>query len=273
VTIPAPTCVWAEISAETPWQEWQPKLFETFGWPLNVTIEKWDGSEVHWPKVLDSCNSFTLFKEAKVIVILEAHKPLQNVENFEALLTRFKKGPHKVILQSEEEKPKGFDIPSWKCESSERRTNEKASFNWIDLIHSNQLTTAISLLDEAIQIQHPIALVQLITRDFRLGRLIHYGHQARIRESELSATLKVPAFVIQKWLRRPNLSRSQWSQIFDRLLQADLELKSGADGVWVLRKLTFDLIQLSHSPVRNIKRIKRPLQPEPLLWTTLPSFA
>jgi DNA polymerase III delta subunit len=267
-------CVWAQVPAEMPWQEWQPKLFSQYKWPQKLTIEKWDSSEVHWAKILDSCNSFTLFNEGKVIVVLNAEKHVKQAENFGALLKRFKKGPHRILFQCEQAPPTSLEIETWKAELPEVHVNEKAGFRWIDCIHNNQLTAAISALDEAAQIQHPIALVQLITRDYRLGRLIHYAQNARIREAELAIALRIPGFAIQKWLRRQNLSKMQWSQLFDRLLQADLELKSGAEGVWVLRKLTFDLIQLSHSPAKvSIKKIKRPMQPAPLLWTISPSYA
>lgn len=269
-------CVWAQVSNESPWRDWQEKLFAVMRWPLKLAVERWDGSDINWSKLIDSCNSFTLFNEGKVIVISQAEKAIKSIEDLEPLLRRLQKGPHRVIFQSELAAPANLGtVEVWKCPTSEVKLNEKSAFQWIDGIHSNQLTEAISALDQATQIQHPIALVQLITRDFRMGRLIHYAQEARMRETELSSALRIHGFVIQKWLRRSKLSRSQWAQVFDRLLQADLELKSGAEGVWVLRKLTFDLVQLRHSTMRpSLRKIKRPpLSSAPLLWTISPSYA
>jgi hypothetical protein len=81
--------------------------------------------------------------------------------------------------------------------------------------------------------------------------------------------------MIQKWTRREAYSNSVWAHAFDLLFQADMDLKSGHDGVWVLRKLTFDLtqVQANGSKLKNKKMKPSTWKPEPLLWTVSPSFA
>lgn len=270
-------CTWIQVSSETPFQIWFEQFKADFKLPKNVVVEKWEGNEIHWAKLLDSLNTINLFGQKKIIIVSKADQGLKQASEISKLIERFLKGPHWVLLHSEQVCPSSCKtLNSWKFESTEeQKFNEKAAFQWIDSIHSEQLTPAINLLDEALSSgQHPLQLVQLLTRDFRIGRLIHHALSSRWSEAELMSRLKVPGFVIQKWGRRPKLSRSQWSLVFDRLLEADLDLKSGADGLWVLRKLTFDLVQLSQTKTRlAIRRVKRPLRSEPLLWTIVPSFA
>ncbi len=272
-----PYCLWVQTSPDIPLHEWQTALASELKWPKNLVLEKWYSSDMHWPQFLDSFNSITLFGQQKALIIFESEKVLKQIENLEKVVERLGKGPYFVVFHSELPLPAQLKIKEWKfLKAEDEKANDKSAFVWIDRIHQDQLTGAISALDEALESgQHPLALLQLITRDFRLGRLIHYASTARLSETELSSRLKIHSFIIQKWGKRAQLSKNQWNMIFDRLLEADLELKSGAEGVWVLRKLTFDLVLLTQgqSKLRVTKRIKRPLKPEPLLWTISPSFA
>ncbi len=74
---------------------------------------------------------------------------------------------------------------------------------------------------------------------------------------------------------RNRLPILQWRMIFDRLKDADLELKSNRDEGWTLRKLTFDLIELS-SRAQEPRRVMKPLaahnpavQPLRLSWQAM----
>jgi DNA polymerase III delta subunit len=280
VTMKNGLTIWAMVSAETPWTDWWTALSVEMKWPKNIVVEKWRAADFQWSQVVDSFHTFTLFKQNKVIVILEADKALKSVKDPAALLETFKKGPHFMIFQSEQKAPKDLEIATWtfEDETAKEEVDDRVSFKWIDAIHAGNLSGAVLYLEQAVKNdQHPLALLQLLTRDFRMGRLIHHAHQSRLRESEMTATLKVHGFIIQKWLKRPQAGNQHWSSVFERLLQADLEMKSGADAIWVLRKLTLDLIQMTTALKAADKKIyakfRRPLKPAPQLWTILPSFA
>ncbi|MBN8554516.1 MAG: hypothetical protein J0L93_03650 [Deltaproteobacteria bacterium] len=272
--------LWATLSAETPWTDWWSALSSEKKWPKNLVIEKWKAPEFQWSQVVDSFHTFTLFKQTKAIIILEAEKALKAVKDLPGLLETFKKGPHFLIFQSEQKLPKDLELDTWTFESAESKNmvDDRVSFKWIDSIHSANLSQAILFLEQALKAdQHPLALLQLVTRDFRIGRLIHHAQQSRLKENEILTTLKVHSFVLQKWMKRPTHSNQHWSSLFERLLEADLEMKSGADHIWVLRKLTLDLIQLTVASKAADKKVyakfRRPLKPAPQLWTIVPSFA
>ncbi len=273
-----PYCVWAVVTAEIPFTHWWSQLCENMKWPRELILERWSGHEIHWSHVMDSVNTFSLFKTQKGLVILEADRAFKDQKNSplpQNLFTRFQSGPHRIVFQSTQEPPKGLELPIWRSPDIEMKEEDgRIGFRWIDAVHSENLTLALTTLEAAFESgQHPLALLQLMTRHFRLGRLIQYAQQNRLREQEMTSTLRIQSFVIQKWNRKVPLSKARWASIFDRLLQADLELKSGADGIWVLRKLSFDLVRLHSPSEKRIKKTKKSLPPALQLWTASPSFA
>jgi DNA polymerase III delta subunit len=272
-------CLAAVVASETPWKDWWSKLCQERHWPADLAVERWNYSgDFQWVQVLDSFHSFSLFTKHKAIVILQADKALKSLKEPKKILDILSRGPHRVVFQIADPSSLKIDgLAQWIFPvSTQEVADQRSSFKWIDAIHAGQLTEAIQYLDEAIRSDHhPLALIQLVTRDFRLGRVIHHAHSNRFRESEIATRLKVQAFVIQKWLRRQNFTNYRWAALFDRLLAADLEMKSGADEIWVLRKLTFDLVEMTSQKAlaRRIQKLKKPSPIVQLPWTALPSFA
>jgi len=266
---------WARIDPETPWNEWWPSICEAQGWPKDIQTEKWSGtSDFSWARVLDSAKTFSLFAKFKAIIVADADKALKGEKDLPALVASLSQGPHKVIFQSSQACPKTLAIDSWEApQNAHSSFDEKIAFRWIEALHLGKLSDALAALEGALsQDQHPFALLQLVARDFRLGRLIQHAIAQRIREEEMLRALRVNPYAIKKWGSRKVLRKSQWMSIFERLLVADLELKSGNEETWVLRKLTFDLIEMMSGADRKTRR-SLPLRLEPKLWTALPSFA
>lgn len=266
---------WARVDSETPWSEWWPSICEAQGWPKDIQTEKWfSSSDFSWTRVLDSAKTFSLFAKFKAIIVVDADKALKTEKELDSLMASLAQGPHKVILQSSQSCPKNASIQVWEApQNSHASFDEKIAFRWIENLHQGQLSDALAALEGALsQDQHPFALLQLIARDFRLGRLIQHALSQRIREQEIVQALRVNPYAIKKWTGRKSYRKSQWFHIFERLRAADLELKSGNEETWVLRKLTFDLIETMSGVDRKIKR-SSPSKPEPKLWTALPSFA
>ncbi len=282
-------CFWVQASAADAFNDWWPKFLEAHKWPTDLVVERWGGQtqDFRWTQVFDSLSTFSLFKQTKVILISDADKAIKQHPSLSDLQTRLTRGPHRVVLLSEASLPAKFSVPSWEyvsAESQGQSQDDKAGFRWIDAIHRNELTVAMSELDLAIRSHsHPFALLQLLNRDIRLGRLIHYAFESRFREDEIASRLRLPSFAVRKWLQRGRLKKAQWSHIFDRMFEADLEMKSGADPVWALRRVTLDLVKLIHTQqkisrtkLETVKSASSELtlwSSKPQLWQVLPSFA
>lgn len=242
-------CVWAQVAPEIPFKTWWTELCGAEGWNASTWIvERWVATEVSWGQIFDSMNALSLFRQDKALVVQDAERLFKGEKNIAKLIERLSKGPNRIIFQSKEPAPKASGLTTWSASFVEAEVNDRAAFQWIDAIHAKNMNQALGLLDQAIHASgHPFGLLQLIQRDFRLGRLIHHAQASRLKEAEMSQWLKVPSFVIQKWIGRRFYQNTVWSRFFDRLWTADLELKSGQDPMWVLKKLTYDLIQLSTS--------------------------
>lgn len=272
-------CFSVSVSSEIPFRQWWSRFCQENRWPADMDVERWNyGGDFQWAQVLDSFRSFSLFNKEKAIVILQADRALKGLKEPQKIFEIFSRGPHRVVLQIEDSdisKKLGLNHWIFPETSASSALDQKAAFKWIDAVHAGQTAEALEKLEDALRAEsHPMGLVQLMTRDFRIGRLIHYAHQNRFRESEITTRLKVQAFVVQKWLKRPNFTNSRWSKVFDLLLETDLQLKSGIDSQWVLRKMTLDLIELSHQKNLNKRmKVKRPLKAAPLPWIAEPSFA
>lgn len=276
-------CIWAQVDETVPWKIWWQEICETFTWPAQLDIEKWEAS-ASLPQILDSVNSFSLFGKTKVIVVMNADKSLKKdldakSKELKEVFKKLNRGPHYVILHSEKEAPKAWPSTPWTSQKNEEeQIDDKAAFRWVDAIHQENLSKAIKELELALaSSQHPLMLLQLLTRHYRMGRLIQYAQEAHLSEQEMTRYLKAPAFVIRKWTRKRAPSNAHWSRVFDRLWDSDFELKSGYDGAWALRKLTLDLIQLNQ-PKRSPRHVRavpamRPFSNAPLLWPNAPSFA
>jgi len=242
-----------------------------------MSVEKFSGSELSWAQVFDSLRSFNLFCKQKVIVINDADKAIKKEKDSAKLFKNLNQGAHYVVLQSEQAKPKKWTYEFWNAPSTQNLpTDDKAVFRWVDAIHSENLKRAIRELETALdQGTHPLVLLQLLTRHYRTGRLIHHAVEKRLSNAEILTCLKVPPFVVQKWKKSKRFSKKQWQLLFERLYKCDLELKSGGNDYWSLRKLSVDLIQ-SNLKLQSITKNNFVMTPASLfeqsLWKVSPSF-
>ncbi len=263
--------------AEQPLSEWWQSLCSEIGIPTDIPTEKFHGSDTNWSRLLDSAKTLSLFSKQKAILVFEAEKAIKADKDSPQWIQALKQAPHWVVFHSSQAPTKNLDLKVWESPAlNAPEIDDKASFRWVDSLFTGNLAEALSHLENALQSdQHPLALIQLAARDFRLGRLIHYARENRLRETELSHSLKVSPFMIKKWAARPSLKSRHWTEIFDRILRADLEMKSGADQVWAIRKLTFDLIQIMSQDGKWVgaRRLKKPSINATPLWPIAPSFA
>ena len=199
-------CVWANVEPETPWHEWWPEICSALQWPGDLEVEKWAGKDLSWSQLIDSANTFSLFKKHKAIVIQDADKFVKGEKELQKYFDRFNQGPHYVIFVSNTDAPKKTKIEKWQSRlGPETRSDDKAAFKWIDAIHNLNLTNALIHLENAISSgQHPLALLQLVNRDYRLGRLIHHALKSKLQDDEIASTLRLHSFVIRKWSQRKN---------------------------------------------------------------------
>lgn len=275
----SPNCLWAVVSDECPWTEWWPDLSRSQKWPQDVLVEKYSGTEVSWAQLSDSAKNFSLFSKYKILVVTDAEKAFRGERDPQKILENLSHSPHRIVFQSTTAPLKGLQIEVWQAKTPQRADmgDDKVAFRWIDFIHKTNLSEALKALEIALATdQHPLVLAQLVSRDFRLGRLIQHALEQRLREDEIVNSLRINPFAIKKWAVRKAYKKTQWLEIFDRLQRVDLELKSGTDEAWALRKLTFDLVQILSSANRavSLKRSKiTSAQIEPLLWQVVPSFA
>ena len=271
-------CIWARVPTEQPWAEWWLQVCQHLGISNEILVEKVQSSEMQWSRLNDSAKTLSLFAKQKAIVIFDAEKALKLDKNSHRWIEELQQGPHWIVLHSSQPCPKNLSLKVWESPLwKEPDEDDRSSFRWIDSLHKGELSEALHLMESALSSgQHPLALLQLAARDFRLGRLIHYAKDNRLGESELVTKLKVSPFMIKKWLSRPALKSRQWNAIFEKLWRADLDLKSGNDEVWVLRKLSLDLSHLvsqDRRPLPSKKAVRKPLPiPQPL-WPTAPSYA
>ncbi len=266
--------------ASSPWSQWGDKLLKDLGWPSDLLIERHNLQESSWAKVVDSFRSFTLFQQRKLLLLTSVEKNLPTAQDWERLFPIFDKGQHYAVLAlSQPLKVAG--LRQWKSPDFVEATSDKNVFRWIDALHASAATRALEALDAALLSGlYPLAILQILNRDLRLGRLIHYARSCKLADAEISTTLKAHPYVVQKWLTRKPLTNPQWARIFDRLLESDLDIKGSSDATWVLRRLSLDLNILLQGKVLATKaKTQAPItrqtfwQPTPLLWRASPSFA
>lgn len=272
-----PSLYWVEAAAEVAWSQWWPKFCEDHKLAKEIEVQKFDGNEVAWPQVIDSLRSFSLFSKQKLILVRDAEKALKKCKEPKALFDQLNAGPYPVVLQASSKPPKKWAFLSWRAEiQGAQPSDEKAVFRWIDAIHADNLQKALVELQKSLdQGLHPLVFLQLLTRHYRLGRLIHHAQHKRLSDQEISSYLNVPPFVVQKWKRKAKKSNRFWKNLFESLHRCDLQLKSGMDEVWCLRKLTYDLIYRNQR--RSKAQIRFTMTPSSLfeqkLWQVATSFS
>lgn len=244
---PQPQLVWAQIDKHVGLTSWLSDIRRFFSWSEEWNVEKYNGSEINTAQLIDATRSLNLFSRKKLIVVFDADRFLKK-EKSEAkkVLEQLSTSPHPVVMHSEQALPSKWQYGSWKAEYAEEvKVDDKAIFRWIDAIDRQDLRQCLIELDKALLSgQHPLVFVQLLTRHFRIGRLIVHALDKRLPDTEIARSLKIPVFVVQKWKKKKRWSRKRWSNVFDRLFEVDLELKSGQTSPWTLKTLSYELIQL-----------------------------
>ncbi|TVQ81060.1 MAG: hypothetical protein EA369_00705 [Bradymonadales bacterium] len=268
--------VWIQVNEEVPRSFWWAEFLKGHSWAERLIEEKWAGESLRWAQVVDSSRSFTLFARQKLLLISQADKALKTVKKIEELFQEFQDCPHVILLLSESAPPKAWPFEQWVApEPQEDGRHEKAIFRWMDQIDRSDLRSCLRELELSLDAgQHPLALLQMLTRHYRMGRLVTYAVKKGLSEAEITRSLKLPGFVIQKWRKAPRYSQTQWTHIFHKLSEADLFLKSGYDEKDVLRKLSHDLCQIRLKKMKLLSA--RPARPgflfgSPLLQVS-PSF-
>lgn len=255
---------WCEVPEATPFSMWWSEFTTKETALKDLEIERWDASTAKWSQILDSLRSFTLFSKGKVVLLQHSEKLLKGLKpkQQEALWADLHSISQTLILQSSETQPKAWPYKFWKSEYTEEVIDDKAIFKWLDSIQTGQFQRSLDELEVCIQSgNHPLVCLQMLTRNLRMGRLIQYATQKGMSETEVQDRLKIHRFIIQKWRRAKRLSETQWKLVFERLLRVDLQLKSGADSMWSLRQLSFDIIRIQNTTT-GLSRYASKISPE-----------
>lgn len=256
--------IWIKVHKNQARSQWWPAICKDLKWKDHLEIETWAGSEISWPRVIDSLRSFTLFSKQKVLLVQETDRFSKADKTTTKLWEDLKEGPHHLLIQSENSPPKNWPFEFWESPFNEEESprDDKAIFRWIDAIQAKNLKQALCELDLALEGgQHPLVFLQLLARHYRLGRLIQHAHQKGWRESEILKIVKVPSFVLQKWLRGPKISGREWQRIFDRCHWADFQLKSGMDAESTLKRLSFELSAQNRKSPSAAKQVLPDIKP------------
>lgn len=268
-----------QVDPIIPWSEWWPSFCSESQLEPKLSIERRSGAESNWAEIIDSLRSLNLFGGKKVVVISEAEKSLfKSKKEDKKLISQLQSCPHPVVFQSAKAAPKTWEAQTWKYQSPTTNvaTDDKALFRWIDSISAQNIEQAVAELQASFQAgQHPLALLQLLGRHFRIGRLVQYAVKLGLSEQELGQRLNVPSFVIRRWKNMKAFSNAYWFQVFDKILATDLQLKSGEDELRCLRRLSFDLIQLNKRavPKKSSQRLQKTSSIERSLLKVAPSSA
>jgi DNA polymerase III delta subunit len=268
---------WIRCSLDQTRSTWWPQWQKAFPRLKDLTEEKWSGQDLKWPALLDSARSFTLFARQKIILVQDGDKALKALKNPLELFQDFESCPHSIVILSESKAPKDWPFEVWEAPSIEiEESYDKALFQWVDQIDRTELRSALRDLDRALESgQHPLVCLQMLTRHFRMGRLVTYAQKKGLSDNEITRVLKLPRFVVEKWRKKSPISLRQWNEIFYRLSEADLHLKSGFDHRDILRKLSHDLCQIRKVKIktREERAITTPSLFGSKLWPVAPSFS
>lgn len=257
--------IWARVGSSSPWGEWWPQLVKVHAELSQHEVQKFFGSDVRWGQVNDALFSFSLFKNKKVIVVLEAEKLVKREKKWVESSSLWVKAPHALVFASSENAPAHWTYSEWFLAEKEE-ADDKAVFRWIDAIHAENLEQALRELQTCLDADQPgLVCLQLLSRHFRMGRLIQYARDKGLGEQEICASLKLPSFAVQRWVRKPPRNHRQWLKCFEYLQNADLQLKSNEDQRWVLRLLTLKMLRQELQAKKQNAKPRNP--PEKLVST------
>ncbi|HEY3374408.1 MAG TPA: DNA polymerase III subunit delta [Candidatus Aquicultor sp.] len=116
------------------------------------------------------------------------------------------------------------------------KSTELSVFDLVDRIGERNIRRALEILDSLLQQKEaPLAILALIARHFRLllrtKVWVETGHDNRYLVEHLTgdAGKKLPSFVVAKYREQSyNFSADELKGMFERMLQADIALKSSA---------------------------------------------
>lgn len=257
--------IWVQVHPELPWNDWWTRLVREYPELAQLPIEKWVGSELSWAALVDALFSFSLFHPKKILVVHDADKILKKDKNWSKSLEKLKSAPHHLVMVSEDPAPKAWVRDLWKAPEP-KESDDRAVFRWIDAVHAAQLDEALVQLDQCFQSDQPaLVCLQLLSRHFRLGRMVLYAREKGLDDAEIAKTLKLPAFALQKWKSKESRNIRSWMRIFEQIQEADLLLKSNQDAHWILRQLTIRL-------VRHEQQRKRPEEFQKMMSFRKPSL-
>lgn len=127
------------------------------------------------------------------------------------------------------------------------KTVEANIFELIDTIGAKKGQKAVALLQDTLYLgEAPLKILALLVRHFRILLILKDLKARGQSDKELRERLKLPPFVVTKSLKQAGgFSVLQLSQILEKLLLAEVELKSSsADSGQVLERLIIDLCYL-----------------------------
>ncbi len=249
---------WAEVSENMAWQQWWPNFLKNKPELKTHEVQKFFGNEVSWGQVNDALFSFSLFKNKRVIVIFQAERLIKKDKKWVDTLLKWAKAPHALVFVSSESAPAHWTYTEWRSHPDDERSDDKAVFRWIDAIHAENIDRALKELQFCLDADQPaLVCLQLLSRDFRLGRLIQFAADKGFSEKEIADSLKVPSFAIQKWRKKARRNHRQWLKIFEYLQGADLQLKSNEDSKWTLRILTIKIIRQEMQAKKQGLKVQR----------------
>lgn len=127
------------------------------------------------------------------------------------------------------------------------KTVEANIFELIDTIGAKKGQKAISLLQDTLYLgEAPLKILALLVRHFRILLILRDLKARGQSDKELRERLKLAPFVVTKSMKQAGgFSVAQLSQILEKLLLTEVELKSSStDGGQALERLIIDLCYL-----------------------------
>ncbi len=102
-------------------------------------------------------------------------------------------------------------------------------FAMVDALGHQQTAEAFRLLSRLRnQGAHPLYLLTMIVRQFRILLQVHELSSQGLQQGEIASRLKLNPFVVKKAIGQARrYSRSQLMQIYDKLLEVDVAIKTG----------------------------------------------
>jgi DNA polymerase-3 subunit delta len=137
----------------------------------------------------------------------------------------------------------GKEIRSQDVETLVPGSGQSSIFDLVDALGDRAAANALRVLDKMLLYgEPPLRILFMITRQVRMILLTRTLENRRMHPKDAAARVGVPPFLFQKLQRQARrFSRQELVRAMERLLQADLALKSGHDPQVVLQTLIIEL--------------------------------